>query len=98
MWPPTLEESENAKNHFPVIAQLEDKVRDLEERLHSQIAQSAEKVRQLEEQFAHANQALDGARLFCHSMSSSLSWKLTWPLRVLRDALSTSLKRVKHGQ
>jgi Domain of unknown function (DUF4214) len=61
------------------------------------IVQLKEKIRQLEEQFANTKLALDEARRLCHSMRSSLSWRLTWPLRVLRDAIATGLKRAKRG-
>jgi hypothetical protein len=70
-------------------------VRQLKEQLHSQRAQFAEEVRQLKEHAAQVNLALDEARRLRQSMSSSLSWKLTAPLRVLRDATAASLRKVK---
>jgi ubiquinone/menaquinone biosynthesis C-methylase UbiE/glycosyltransferase involved in cell wall biosynthesis len=76
-------------------SQSSDKIRQLEEQLHSQASQSSDKVRQLEEQVVHANLALDEARRLCRSMSSSLSWILTRPLRVLRDAVAATVKKVK---
>ena len=42
------------------IAQLEDKVRQLEEQLHSQSAQAAEKVRRLEEQLRSQSAQVGG--------------------------------------
>jgi 2-polyprenyl-3-methyl-5-hydroxy-6-metoxy-1,4-benzoquinol methylase/glycosyltransferase involved in cell wall biosynthesis len=86
--------AENEKRS-EVIAQLGDKVRQLEERLRSQACESAAKVRRLEEQVAHAILALDEARRLGQSMSSSLSWRLTRPLRVLRDVVGATLKKVK---
>jgi glycosyltransferase involved in cell wall biosynthesis len=71
------------------------KVRQLEEQLHSQSSQSADKVRQLEQQVEHLNLTLREARRLCHSMSTSLSWRLTWPLRVLRDAGARTLNKVQ---
>jgi hypothetical protein len=67
----------------------------LEEQLHSQSSQAADKVRQLEEQVEHVKLALLEARRLCHSMSSSLSWRLTWPLRVIRDAGAATLNKVQ---
>jgi GT2 family glycosyltransferase/SAM-dependent methyltransferase len=120
-----VEESENVKSYAEllekrsgVIAQLENKVRQLEEQLRSQSAQLGEKVRQLGEQLrsqssqsaerarqleerlhsqvaevASVNLALDGERRLCQSMTGSLSWRLTWPLRVLRDTVTTTIKK-----
>jgi ubiquinone/menaquinone biosynthesis C-methylase UbiE len=76
-------------------SQSADKVRQLEEQLDSQSSQSADKVRQLEQQVEHLNLTLRKARRLCHSMSTSLSWRLTWPLRVLRDAVSRTLNKVQ---
>ena len=68
---------------------------DSEQQSHSQKAQSAEEVRQLKEYAAQVNLALDEARRLRQSMSGSLSWKLTAPLRVLRDATAAKLRKVK---
>ncbi|PWT79007.1 MAG: hypothetical protein C5B58_14485, partial [Acidobacteria bacterium] len=76
-------------------AQSAEEVRQLKEQLHSQRTQFAEEVRQLKEHAAHVNLALDEARRLRQSMSSSLSWKLTAPLRVLRDATAARLRKVK---
>jgi GT2 family glycosyltransferase/glycosyltransferase involved in cell wall biosynthesis len=87
-------------------AQSAEEVRRLEQQLRSQVAQSAQKMRQLEEQsaqkvrrleeqVANVNLALDEARRLCQSMTRSLSWRLTWPLRLLRDAVAAILKKAK---
>ena len=76
-------------------AQPAEEVRQLKEQLHSQRAKFAEEVRQLKEHAAQVNLALDEARRLRQSMSSSLSWKLTAPLRLLRDATAASLRKVK---
>jgi hypothetical protein len=90
-----VEESENVRDRAAVIAQLEDKVCKLDEQLRSQTAQSAEKVRRLQEQAAHVNLALDEAKRLCESMTNSLSWRLTRPLRVLRDAVAATVKKLR---
>lgn len=70
-------------------AESADKVRQLE----SQSAQSTEKIRQLESQSAQftskiqqLEEQLREARRVFHSMTQSLSWRLTRPLRSVRDA------------
>jgi SAM-dependent methyltransferase len=85
-------ESGNGKSRSAAIAQLKEKVRQLEDQLHSRTAQSEDRVRHLEEQLANTKLALDEARRLCHNVRSSLSWRLTWPLRVLRDAIATGLR------
>ena len=79
-------------------AESSAKVRQLEEQLHSQSSQSAAKVRQLKQQVEHLNLTLRKARRLCHSMSTSLSWRLTWPLRVLRDAGVTTINKLQRRE
>jgi ubiquinone/menaquinone biosynthesis C-methylase UbiE/glycosyltransferase involved in cell wall biosynthesis len=71
------------------------KARQLEEQLRTQSAQAADKIHLLEEQVARLNLALDEARRLCRSMNGSLSWRLTLPLRVLRDGVVATLKKVR---
>src|SRR5258708_37477169 len=86
--------AENEKR-FEVISQLGEKVRHLEEELHSLSSQSADKVRRLEEQVEQLNVSCFEAERKCHSMSTSFSWRLTLPLRVLRDAVATTLNKIQ---
>ncbi len=46
-------------------------------------------------QVEHLNRELREARRLSHRMNRSLSWRLTWPLRVLHDAGTATLKKVK---
>jgi SAM-dependent methyltransferase len=87
---------ENEKRSV-VIMQLEDKLRRLEEELRSQSAQSSEQVRRLEEQVGQLDLARIETEQLCQSISTSLSWKLTRPLRVLRDgdAITSILKKIQ---
>src|SRR5262249_20770751 len=85
--------SENFESRSLAIAELQDKVCRLEQQLDSQTTQSANKAHQFDEQFARVNLALDEATRLNQSMSSSLSWRLTWPLRVLRNAVIAILRR-----
>ena len=78
-------------------SQSADQVRHLEEQLHSQAAQFADKAHQVREQIKQLNVALRKARSLSHSMIRSLSWRLTWPLRVIRDAGARLLKETRHA-
>jgi hypothetical protein len=76
-----------------------DRISDLNHelaRLRSEVEGMKAVSRTNDEQLAHVNLALDEARHLYQSMTSSLSWRLTWPLRVLRDAVTASLKKLKH--
>jgi ubiquinone/menaquinone biosynthesis C-methylase UbiE/glycosyltransferase involved in cell wall biosynthesis len=87
--------SRSAANIRQLKEQSEDKVRQLEQQLESQSSQSAEKIRQIEQQVEHLNITLVEARRLHQSMRSSLSWRLTWPLRALRDAAVAALRNVQ---
>jgi hypothetical protein len=65
-------------------------------RLQFQSSQSAKEVRQLQEQIENLNLTLQNAILLHHNMSRSLSWRLTKPFRVVRDAGARSLIRARH--
>ena len=75
--------------------QLQEQSRQLQEQLNSESSQSADKVRQLQEQGEQLNFALREAKHLCHNMSRSLSWRLTWPLRVIRDVGARTLNKVR---
>jgi len=67
------------------VSQLEGKVSQLEGN-----------VCQLEEGIARLNLEVYTERRLRQSMIASLSWRLTWPLRVLRDTTLTALKELTH--
>ena len=48
--------------------------------------QSDESIRELKAEIEHFKITRFEAKRECHSIKTSLSWRLTWPLRVLRDA------------
>jgi GT2 family glycosyltransferase/glycosyltransferase involved in cell wall biosynthesis/SAM-dependent methyltransferase len=73
-------------------SQSAERVRQVEDQLHSQVVQFSGKVRQLEEDVASVNLALDGEKRLRQRMTGSLSWRLTWPLRVLRDTITATIK------
>ena len=53
--------------------------------LRQQIVQCGDKIARLEEGAEHLKITRFEAKRECHSMKTSLSWRLTWPLRILRD-------------
>jgi glycosyltransferase involved in cell wall biosynthesis len=73
------------------IRRLGDKIRQLEEQLRSRSSE----VRQLEMQVEKLNVAVAETRRLYHGMRTSLSWRLTWPLRVLRDAGVSSIHKIR---
>jgi ubiquinone/menaquinone biosynthesis C-methylase UbiE len=91
----SIEESEIVKRYAVVSTQFANKARQLEEQLHYQSSQSEDKVRQLEAQVLHLNLALDIATRSARNMRSSFSWKMTWPLRFLRDAGAAILGKMR---
>ena len=58
----------------------------LQRQLEDQSTQSAERVRELKSEIEHLKITRFEAKRECHSIKTSLSWRLTWPLRALRDA------------
>jgi ubiquinone/menaquinone biosynthesis C-methylase UbiE/glycosyltransferase involved in cell wall biosynthesis len=75
-----------------------EQVGRLDEQLLAQSSQSELKVRALEEQIEQLNLALREAERLRHSMSRSLSWRSTWPLRVVRDVGARTLNKVKRNE
>lgn len=78
------------------VAESAATVHELEARLRSQASQSAAKVSKLEKEVEHLYLTRFEAERLCRSMSTSLSWRLTRPFRVLRDgdAVAMILKKV----
>ena len=58
----------------------------LQKDLQDQMIQSAERIRELEAQIEHLKITRFEAKRENYSMKTSLSWRLTWPLRLLREA------------
>ena len=83
-----------AANSMTKAESSETLLRELSRQLDSQASQSAERVRELEERVEHLNLTLREAKRLCCSMSTSLCWRLTWPLRVLRDAGARTLNKL----
>ena len=50
-----------------------------------------ERIATLEKEVEHLKVTRFQAKRECHSMKTSLSWRLTWPLRVLRGKCSALL-------
>jgi SAM-dependent methyltransferase/glycosyltransferase involved in cell wall biosynthesis len=75
--------------------QLEERTRQLREQLHFQSSQYTEQVKQLQGEAEQLNLALQEARRLHQSVTHSLSWRVTWPLRVIRDAGATSASKMR---
>ena len=58
----------------------------LKRKLQEQSFQSEETIRQLKAEIEHFKITRFESKRECHSIKASLSWRVTWPLRVLRDA------------
>jgi SAM-dependent methyltransferase len=73
-----------------------DALRDERDALRRQTIESGEKIAKLETDVEQLKIALIEATRECQSMRASLSWKLTWPLRILRDTIETIPHRAKN--
>ena len=57
--------------------------------------ESGERIAKLDSDVEHLKVTRFEAKRECHSMKTSLSWRLTWPLRVLRDSSTALLDQLK---
>jgi hypothetical protein len=64
--------------------------------LRRQTIESGERIAKLETDVEQVKIARIEATRECQSMRASLSWKLTWPLRALRDTIETISKKAKN--
>ena len=74
--------------------ELENEVR-LNGELHRQSVQSEETIRKLHAEIEHFKITRFEAKRECHSIKTSLSWRVTWPLRLVRDRLASAGWRVR---
>ena len=70
-----------------------ERISRLQRELQDQSMQSAECIRELKAEIEHLKITRFEAKRENHSIKTSLSWRLTWPLRVLRDAGMASLSK-----
>ncbi len=70
-------------------------LRNERDALRRQIIQSGERIAKLDSDVEHLKVTRFEAKRECHSIKTSLSWRLTWPLRVLRDASAAFLNQLK---
>ena len=63
-----------------------ERIGRLQRELEDQSMRSAESIRKLEAEIEHLKITRFEAKRENHRIKTSLSWRLTWPLRVLRDA------------
>jgi glycosyltransferase involved in cell wall biosynthesis len=76
-------------------SQSADELRGLQEQLQSQALQSSDEVCNLQKQLAKLHLTLFEAKRSYQSVSRSLSWRITRPLRVLFDAALRVLQKAK---
>ena len=67
-------------------AYFEESLNRLRREMQEQSMESAERVRELKAEIEHLKITRFQAKRENYSIKTSLSWRLTWPLRVLRDA------------
>ena len=67
-------------------AYFEESLNRLQRELQEQSIESAERIRELKAEIEHLKITRFQAKRENYSIKTSLSWRLTWPLRVLRDA------------
>ena len=72
-------------------------LRDERNALLSRTIESAERLANLETEVEHLKVTRFEAKRECDSMRTSLSWRLTWPLRVFRDATCAFFNQLKRG-
>ena len=75
---------------------LGERISRLERELQDQSVQAAECIRELKAEIEHLKITRFEAKRENYSIKTSLSWRLTWPLRVLRDACMVVIKRSQH--
>ena len=62
-----------------------------------QTLESGERIAKLDSDVEHLKVTRFEAKRECHSMKTSLSWRLTWPLRILRDKSAAILNQLKRS-
>ena len=67
-------------------AYFEESLNRLQREMQEQSMESEERVRELKAEIEHLKITRFQAKRENYSIKTSLSWRLTWPLRVLRDA------------
>ena len=67
-------------------AHFEESLNRLQRELHEQSTESAERIRELKAKIEHLKITRFEAKSENYRIKKSLSWRMTWPLRLLRDA------------
>ena len=62
-----------------------------------QLMLSAESIHGLHAEIEHLKITRFEAKRECHSVKTSLSWRVTWPLRLVRDRLASVVWRVRRA-
>ena len=83
----TLAKEQPSATDYEVLRHERDALRHECDALRRQAIQSGERIAKLETDVEHLKVTRFEAKRECHSMKTSLSWRLTWPLRLLRDTM-----------
>ena len=90
----TLAKKQPSATDYEVLRHERDALRHECDALRRQAIQSGERIAKLETDVEHLKVTRFEAKRECHSMKTSLSWRLTWPLRLLRDTITGLQQRI----
>ena len=85
-----------AVKHSQSVTVERDVLSNERDALRRQTIESGERIAKLETDVEQLKIARIEATRECQSMRASLSWKLTWPLRALRDTIETISNKAKN--
>ena len=89
-----LQLSDEARQLQSQATQAADEIHRLQQQLQSEASHAADEFRRLQEQIKKVNLAFHEAKQKCQSISHSLSWRMTLPLRVIRDASAKAVSKI----
>ena len=90
------DEHDRLRDERDVLRDERDSLRDEHDSVRAREGESSKRVTQLDEEVEQLKITRFEAKRECYAMKTSFSWKLTWPLRVLRDMSSAFVCRAKH--
>jgi 2-polyprenyl-3-methyl-5-hydroxy-6-metoxy-1,4-benzoquinol methylase len=90
------EERDALRKERDALRKERDAFREERDAFCRRIVVSGESIVKLETDLEQLNIARNEAKRECQSMRASLSWRLTWPLRILRDAIEKIPDKAKN--
>jgi glycosyltransferase involved in cell wall biosynthesis len=88
-------ERDAVRHDRDVLRHERDELRRNLDAAYRQTAESAERMAKLNSDIEELKITRFEAKRECHSLKTSLSWRVTWPLRVVRDRSAAVLNRLK---